>query len=105
LQMKPTNDVGSVILAKMPAKLPGMNGLLTILMDQTNQLYVYGEHLTINGNEGKLLPWKLREPLKLVDAQKNQATISVEEVFAGVVLVEMAQQPQEQIAEQPPEGA
>ena len=83
VQMRPTRNGGSLIIANRTGHLPGIRGRLNPTLDSFDRTYLYADNVAINEGMQQPLHFSLDEPVRLTDSLGAAATVWCREMVGA----------------------
>ncbi len=83
VQMRPTWNGGSLIIANRTGHLPGIRGRLNPILDNLDRTYLYVDNVAINDGMRQPVHFSLEEPVRLTDSMGAIATLWFREMLGA----------------------
>lgn len=95
-----SENVGSVVM-QSTGYIPGLNGRLNPICDNSNRTYLYADNIAIDGGKGQPTSFAINEPIELEDADGTVIYAVVKHIAGRIALIQYTRHQRAMTAPQP----
>ncbi len=88
IRMKAAKGIGSAVIPRTLGKLPTIEGSLSASLDEIGKLQLVGDKIKLGNKHQERLAWKLKKPLKILDASDEQFELTILSIVGNSVLID-----------------
>lgn len=88
LELTSLANGGSVIFAESTGQIPGLQGRINPIRDEIDRLFLYANNVSIEDGTQQPVPFRLGNPLKLIDSFGAEFVTTIVEIIGESALVE-----------------